>query len=461
MAVVPGHGLTAWVNRLSDWGILWLGLGAAMAAAGNRFGRRAATRGLLSAGIASAVANGPVKVLARRRRPAAAPLAARLLRLRSPSSSSLPSGHTATAFAFAAGAAQEAPLVGVPLLGLASLVGFSRVHSGLHHPSDVALGAAIGVGSALATRRLWPVAPREPARVGRPYTASEVDPAPGGRGVVVVVNAAAGSGEAAAEALREELPDAKVVVVDDPDDLAAALDDAASGAGAVGVAGGDGTVNAAAALAAEHGKPLLVVPGGTLNHFAFAAGLETVADAAAAVREGHVATVDLGLIDGRAFLNTASLGSYVDLVDARERLEGRIGKWPAVVVALVRVLRHAEPVVVEVDGVRRRLWMIFVGNCRYHPSGFAPSWRECLDDGQLDVRIVDASQPWSRLRLLVAVLSGRLARSRVYEQRYVPELRLRSTGGPLRLARDGETFDAGEAVTITKAPEPLVVYVTP
>jgi len=225
------------------------------------------------------------------------------------------------------------------------------------------------------------------------------------------------------------------------------------------VVGGDGSVNVAAALAAQDGKPLLVVPGGTLNHFAYALGLDSIADAAAAVRDGRAAAVDRGMIDGCTFVNTASIGSYVELVDAREKLEARIGKWPAVVVALGGVLRRAAPVELELDGERRKVWMIFVGNCRYHPAGFAPSWREHLDDGELDIRIVDGSHPWSRARLLLSVLTGRLATCGAYEQRYVRSMHVKSVDGPLRLARDGETFDGSEEFTICKAEEPLSVYV--
>jgi diacylglycerol kinase family enzyme len=202
-----------------------------------------------------------------------------------------------------------------------------------------------------------------------------------------------------------------------------------------------------------------VVPGGTLNHFAYALGLETFAHAARAVREGRAVAVDRAVIDGHSFVNTASIGSYVDLVDAREKLEDRIGKWPAVVVALFRVLRHASPVELEIDGRRRRVWMVFIGNCKYHPAGFAPSWRERLDDGLLDVRIVDGTRPWSRLRLLFSVMTGRLARCGAYEQQWVRRLHVKSLDGELRLARDGETFDGPQEFTVTKADDPLVVYV--
>ncbi|HEX2046793.1 MAG TPA: phosphatase PAP2 family protein [Acidimicrobiales bacterium] len=447
------------LGRSADNAKLWFGVAAGLAVSGGRFRRRAATRGLFAAGLASAVANGPVKLAFRRRRPAMGRLTSRLPGVPSPKTSSFPSGHTATGFAFAVGASQEVPALAGPLVGLAALVGYSRIHAGAHYPSDAAAGAALGAGAALLTRRLWPVAPHEPAHVRTALTPADVEASPGGGGLVVVVNPSAGSSGRAAEEVRAELPDAEVVELEDGSDLPAALAEAAQRGCAIGVAGGDGSVNTAAAVAAESGKPLFVVPGGTLNHFAYALGLETIADAARAVRDGRAVAVDRATIDGHTFVNTASIGSYVDLVDARQKLESRIGKWPAVVVALFRVLRVADPVELEIDGVRRRIWMVFVGNCRYHPAGFAPSWRERLDDGQLDVRIVDGSQPWSRVRLLLSVVTGRLGRCGAYEQRYVRSLEVKSLDGRLRLARDGETFDGPEEFSISKSDDPLLVYV--
>jgi undecaprenyl-diphosphatase len=176
------------------------------------------------------------------------------------------------------------------------------------------------------------------------------------------------------------------------------------------------------------------------------------------VARGTTVEVDVGTIAGRPFLNTASLGAYVDLVDVRERLEGRIGKWPAAIVALLVVLWRSSPVDVELDGRRRRVWLMFVGNCRYQPDGFAPTRRDRLDDGALDIRVVEHAHPFSRTRLMVAALSGRLRRCRAYDAWSAPALRVRSLQGPLRLARDGETFDGPPEFVVGKADRRLRVF---
>jgi diacylglycerol kinase family enzyme len=291
----------------------------------------------------------------------------------------------------------------------------------------------------------------------------ELAASPDGDGVGIVVNVGAGPARSGSrppgDELRAALPAADVVVLEEADGLAEALErTAGSGVRVLGIAGGDGSINTAAEVALRHRLPLVVVPAGTFNHLARDSGVETVDDALEALRAGTAIEIDVARIGERPFLNTASFGSYVEIVDAREALEGRIGKWLALAVAVVRVLRDGRPVDVEINGRRERVWTAFVGNCRYLPEGMAPTWRDRLDDGQLDVRIADASHPLGRTRLVLAVLTGRMHRSRVFRSWSTTSLTLRRSDGPLRLARDGETFDGTDHVEIAKNGERLVVY---
>lgn len=301
---------------------------------------------------------------------------------------------------------------------------------------------------------------RPPAEV-RELRRLDLAPNADGAGLVIAVNPNAGSADGALAAeLRERLPAAEVIELDDPGDLGTVLEKAArtEGTVAIGAAGGDGTMNFAAGIAVAHGLPLLAVPGGTLNHLARDLGLDTVAEAAEAVIAGTAVQMDVARIGGEPFLNTASFGSYAELVDRREQLEDRIGKWPAMVVATLRVLRESAPIEVELDGEPHRLWMIFIGNCRYRPDGFAPSRRRRLDDGQLDIRWIDAGHPWSRTRLVLGLLTGRLGRSPIYRQWVTTSMTVRSPDGPLRLARDGETFDGEAEIEVAKVGERIVLY---
>jgi diacylglycerol kinase family enzyme len=276
------------------------------------------------------------------------------------------------------------------------------------------------------------------------------------------VNAGAGPGDCdASEELRDALPQAKIEEVEiiEGDELRKSLDEVSENALALGISGGDGSINTAAQIAMDNEKPLAVFPSGTLNHLTGALGIDCLEESVQAIKDGDAVEIDVATIDNHVFLNTASFGAYVELVDMRERLEKRLGKWPAVVIALARVLRKSKPVCVEIEGREMKVWMAFIGNCRYSPSGFAPSWRGRLDDEQIDFRYVDGSAPYARIRLVAAVLTGRLGRSKVYKQTVVQELKIRSLDGPLRLARDGETFEASsEEIVVRKLPKRLAVF---
>jgi membrane-associated phospholipid phosphatase len=133
------------VSNAANHSRLWLATAAAMATLGGRSGRRAAVQGVLAVALASAVTNLALKPLARRRRPAVpADPVPDSRRVRRPGSSSFPSGHAASAFAFASAAGQAMPRVWLPLHAAAAAVAFSRVHTGVHYTSDVVFGALIG-----------------------------------------------------------------------------------------------------------------------------------------------------------------------------------------------------------------------------------------------------------------------------------------------------------------------------
>ncbi|MDH6629671.1 membrane-associated phospholipid phosphatase [Streptomyces sp. LBL] len=113
--------------------------------------RRAAVLGLAAVGVASTTANLLGKRLVRRPRPHRAedsPFPGRHVPM--PASASFPSGHTASAVAFAAAVGPAFPVATVPLGLLACAVGYSRIHTGVHYPGDVIAGALLGTGAAAA-----------------------------------------------------------------------------------------------------------------------------------------------------------------------------------------------------------------------------------------------------------------------------------------------------------------------
>jgi undecaprenyl-diphosphatase len=159
IAQTPTPALDRAMSRLSEaanYSRLSVASAALLAATGGESGRRAATQGLASVAVTSAVVNLLVKPLGRRRRPDRAAQETPVARhVSMPASSSFPSGHSAAAFAFATGVGRTMPHAAVPLRALAGLVAYSRVHTGVHYPGDVVIGSLIGSSLAQAASRAF------------------------------------------------------------------------------------------------------------------------------------------------------------------------------------------------------------------------------------------------------------------------------------------------------------------
>lgn len=462
----PSPADPAWrvLTRLADHSKLWCA-SASLFALHKGPARRGAARGLAAVAATSAVTNVLAKPAFPRRRPATRLLSPRRRLATPPRSSSFPSGHAASAAAFTTGVAMESPLLGLLVAPVAAGVAYSRVHVGAHWPSDIFTGALLGTGVGLATQRWWPVRPAKPGLARPSESVTRIED---GDGLALLVNPLSGNtGHDPVSAVAERWPRAALLRPDPDADLAEQLNELLRTLGprirALGVAGGDGTVGTVAAVAAERGLPLAVVPTGTLNHFARDVGVHTADQAARALSQGTAVHVDLGTVevDERPvhwFVNTAGIGGYPDVVRMRERLQPRLGKWPSAAVALVRVLARAQPLLVRLNNVEIHIWGMFVGNSGFEPKGFTPSWRPALDAGVLDVRYVRADLRWSRTRFVLSALSGTLARSHTYVQQDHEVLDVRLLGQPQRLACDGEVIAQGREFRFAARDEALRVY---
>lgn len=147
------------LSELGNHSTVWHAINAADAVfgpaiSGDARRRPRAVRRSVIQGIEQAIVNGPTKMLFRRERPI--PLDDHPHDLRTPRTSSFPSGH-ASAGGCAATLLTRDLGHGPAWFTLAGFIGWSRVHVGVHHPSDVVGGMLIGVGLASVAERLWPV----------------------------------------------------------------------------------------------------------------------------------------------------------------------------------------------------------------------------------------------------------------------------------------------------------------
>lgn len=229
----------------------------------------------------------------------------------------------------------------------------------------------------------------------------------------------------------------------------------------VGVAGGDGTIRTAVTVLLEYAPdvPLLVVPAGTRNHFAHDLGIETIDDAIAAADEGHTRRVDAATVNDEWFINNSSVGVYPRLVAHREARESRMPKGVAALVAAWHQLRLGRRIRVRVDGTPVTAWAVFVGNNCYGESPRDLAERERMDEGVLDVRIAHADRRLSRLRIVAAVLIGRLEHSPFIDRRPCTSVDL-DMGHEVEVALDGEVVAMASPLHYASHPAALTVLVS-
>jgi diacylglycerol kinase family enzyme len=210
-------------------------------------------------------------------------------------------------------------------------------------------------------------------------------------------------------------------------------------------AGGDGTISGVAAELAGTDKILGVLPIGTLNHFA--KDLRIPLDLEAAVRtiiEENVATVDVGEVNGRIFINNSNLGIYPRIVSRREAQQQHLarGKWPAFFWATVQALRRFPfldlRITLEGRQITRRTAFLFVGNNEYEIAGFNLGSRACVNAGKLGLYLTQRTGRLGLFRLAFHALFGHVDQAKDFDVFCAAEAHIETRKRRLMVALDGE-----------------------
>jgi diacylglycerol kinase family enzyme len=239
-----------------------------------------------------------------------------------------------------------------------------------------------------------------------------------------------------------------------------------AGARALGVAGGDGSLAAVAAVALEHDVPFVPVPFGTRNHFARDAGFDPADPVGALVafggREHHV---DVGVVDGRVFLNNVSLGLYASLVhDPRHRTKNRLVALVRMVPAALGRSRLPLDLSFDLDGRREhhRALLVLVGNNDYDPRTLADlGERARLDEGCLHAYVIEAAARRTLLALLGRAAVGRLGGACGWAEYAAPSFAVESRRPRIHAALDGEPVVLPSRVEFEVRPAALRLLVPP
>jgi len=228
------------------------------------------------------------------------------------------------------------------------------------------------------------------------------------------------------------------------------------------VAGGDGTLNSAVdGLIATH-LPLGVLPLGTANDFARTLGLPTdIADACRVIAEGQTRAIDVGQVNGKHFLNVASIGWSVEITRQLTKEVKRVWGVFAYLIAATKALYHTRlfhaEIRTETESFRVKTLQIAIGNGRHYGGGLTVAENAEIDDHRLDLYSLELTHFWQILTILWRLKTGSLSASK-----YARTLRGKSfeiiTRRPYRINTDGE-LTARTPASFKIIPGALTVFV--
>lgn len=277
------------------------------------------------------------------------------------------------------------------------------------------------------------------------------------RQAVLLVNPGARRGDEGIDALADRLRSGGVAVATEPMGSAEAVQACLAGwatraespADCAIVAGGDGSINMAAAGIEASGLTLGILPMGTANDLARTLGLPEEPDKAAdLILAGNRRRIDLGTVNDKPFFNVASIGLATDL--ARElsgglkKRFGRVGYAIAALRALTKARRFSATIVEGGTSTRTRTMQIAVGNGRFYGGGTVVAEHAAIDDGHLDLYSLEMRQVWSLALMLRSFRTG--------EHGAWSEVRTaRGTEFEVRTVRPRSVNADGEIITQTPA----------
>jgi len=245
----------------------------------------------------------------------------------------------------------------------------------------------------------------------------------------------------------------------------AALEAADAGAQVLAVAGGDGSVASVAGVAVERELPVVVLPTGTLNHFARDLGLDLARPLRALdafASDHHERRVDVGRINGRPFINNVSLGIYAEMLGdpgyRQDKLRVAQTKLQAFYSdpALRRALRITPPDEAPLESVVA----VVVSNNPYEFSRWDRlGHRQRLDTGTLQISVLDASTLDDLERLLAGTLLGAMEFRPALRHWTSERLETGVPGERVRAGVDGEPITLEAPLRFSVDPAALRVLV--
>ena len=339
-------------------------------------------------------------------------------------------------------------------VGAIALVGFVAVILASQSGRVLAVGLALAaVSTAAAGYALAPTA-----------QADDAEAAPRARQAVLIMNPRSGGGKVERFGLVDLCRQRGVepYVLNPGDDLRAVAEDAvARGADLLGMAGGDGSLALVASIASRHGLPFVVVPAGTRNHFALDLGIdrEDVPGALDAFDDGVDTKVDLAEINGRVFVNNASMGVYAKVVQSADYRDAKVQTASALLPDMLGPGAHALDLHYTLPSGDEAVpgQLLLVSNNPYdlaHLRGGGT--RERLDSGVLGVVSLRVGSAADAEKLAALEMTGQVQRFSGWDEWTASEFDVRSAGR-VEVGVDGEALVLDPPLRFTIRPGAVTV----
>jgi diacylglycerol kinase family enzyme len=281
---------------------------------------------------------------------------------------------------------------------------------------------------------------------------------------VLIMNPKSGGGKAVKFNLAEECAarGIQAVVLGPGDDLLQLAESAIEGgADVIGMAGGDGSQALIATVASRAGIPHVVVPAGTRNHFALDLGLdrEDVVGALDAFGEASERTIDLATVNGRVFVNNASLGLYAEIVQSSDYRDAKIRTASEMLPDLLGP--DAEPLDLRYTGpsgeAHTTAHMVLVSNNPYQLADLSGiGTRERIDLGVLGVVTAQIEGALAAQQFVALNAAGQIRRFSGWREWTAPRFRIDS-GAPVQIGVDGEAMSLDPPLVFESMPGALRV----
>lgn len=238
------------------------------------------------------------------------------------------------------------------------------------------------------------------------------------------------------------------------------------GFGTIVAAGGDGTVMGVAQAMLGSDRRMAVLPLGTFNYFARGLGLPEDPEAAArAILGGGTHPISVGTVNGKVFLNNASLGIYPSILKAREDVYRRFGRrriaahW-SVIKTFLRFQRPMQ-VAVRADGEARRYRtpLIFIARSAFQLESFGLHGAQDISDDRFAMFVARDGGRLALFRLAWRLVQKRIEVGRDVDYLAAREIEVETQNRKPLVAFDGEKSRMRAPLTFRILPAALQIVV--